>query len=513
MLDANSQIIMNMHQGEKSRDASSKVCGFLFQDLIALDKLLNEQTEYVCSEYVEDVFVSSKDTGAVYIIQAKYRPQSTVTLSAVMRDLYYQYLRLQLYGYTGKVIPVLAMHCKCQLSKPTLAEMQGKDYINVCRTKKPLFPPKGSNWLEKNVYQLKKDDAENTCFNKFAWNDSIENFLSALEIQNDYKVLKQYRRDIALKLDKINFSGCPITDDSMRQNVLLGLAIQYIQETYSEPPVGMDIFSFRKRSHDEFVQYLSNQICTETEENIGAYLRTVAFDCWDTVEKFNKQLTQEQIDMLQCICDNTADWLFHLGSTPQGQLQLLNTVSMRDRDSLFDFSKWCIVKRRQIICEHHDAVNTFLCYLWKILFDINSNLIGKTITNEEMTKLRPETYFDTREKRYLKVAFPGEMASSAVILSAPNCAHSDQDLTCTFERMEPLRPEKWYMCGKYHGKFSYDQNVAEISNNRSVSEIHTNKFRIECMDCIKVDTNCWWQLEACNSTIFLDNCINFKEEE
>jgi len=84
------QIIGLMYKGEHNRDASSKVRGFLFQDLVAINELLKDETEYICTEYVEDVFSAQK--GKVYVIQAKYYPKSDANMKKIVRDLYYQFL-------------------------------------------------------------------------------------------------------------------------------------------------------------------------------------------------------------------------------------------------------------------------------------------------------------------------------------------------------------------------------------------------------------------------------------
>ena len=46
-----------MYDGDKDRDATSKIRGFLFQDYVTIMCLLNNQVKYVCSEYLEDVDV------------------------------------------------------------------------------------------------------------------------------------------------------------------------------------------------------------------------------------------------------------------------------------------------------------------------------------------------------------------------------------------------------------------------------------------------------------------------
>ena len=69
------------------------------------------------------------------------------------------------------------------------------------------------------------------------------------------------------------------------------------------------------------------------------------------------------------------------------------------------------------------------------------------------------------------------------------------------------------MCGQYNGKRSYEQNVAEIIDNNSVSAIKQNQFRIECMKCVKVNMNHWHIMENCETSIFPDYCINDKESD
>ena len=64
-----------MYAGDKSRDASSSIRGFLFQDYIAINCLLQEGVEYVCSEYLEDVDVFYGDDRFEFI-QVKYYPKT-----------------------------------------------------------------------------------------------------------------------------------------------------------------------------------------------------------------------------------------------------------------------------------------------------------------------------------------------------------------------------------------------------------------------------------------------------
>ena len=55
------QKLENMYLGDINRDASDKIRGFLFQDLVAINYLLDKETGYVCLEFLEDVDVFCSD--------------------------------------------------------------------------------------------------------------------------------------------------------------------------------------------------------------------------------------------------------------------------------------------------------------------------------------------------------------------------------------------------------------------------------------------------------------------
>ncbi len=500
------QIIKNMYQGEARRDASSKVRGFFFQDLLAIDELLSKETDYVCIEYIEDVFVVSGNTAR--IIQAKYYPNSTVKMEEIVKELYYQFVRMELYGYGGKIIPILAMHGTKIPVKPTFEKLQSKDYINVARAEKPFEIPNLDDWLKKNVYSLKKEDAQRMCFQTFAWNGSMQKFLDEMLIINDYGTLAEYRKKIAEKLVGIPFDGCIISEE-LRQEILLGLAIQCVQKKYNETSDELDRFSSKQLEYSDFISYLEKCICIETEESIGAYLSMVTMECWDRIEKNNTQLTQEKIDILQCIRDNTANWLFELGSTAQGQLKLLNTVSTREINMFENFTKKSWSERHRLVYEHRDSIGTFLRYLWKILLYVNRDLIGKNFGGNEIDikRLHPKEYFDVNENRYLKTKFLKEESNAVVILDSLNFSYPEESLNNIFARMQKIKPEKWYMSGAYRGRYDYSMDVSEITDGKNISSLSPDTFRIECMKCVKIDREKWNKEDDCENTIFADQCI------
>ena len=510
----NNQIIKEMYRGEESRDASSKIRGFLFQDLIAISKLLDNDTIYVIPEYVEDVLVYTEEK--TYIIQAKYYPKGNINgkYNQIIRDLYYQYLRLKVKKYTEVVIPVLAVYSQETITKPSLSDLQGEEYINVDRMDSKNVD-NVEEWLNKNVYSQNKEKAADMLFDTFASNKSMSDFLDMYDIQSDYKDIEQYREEVCDQLNRIQFDGCVIVGEDKKKAILLGLSIQYIQKRYNESMAGEDNFENRKCIRTEFIEYLKNMMCNETEYSIGAYLRSVVIECWERIQ--DTPLDENVSDMLGCICDNTAQWLYTLGSSIEGQKQLLNTVRMKHSKKLKDYGQKSVNERCMIIAEHSNWIIEFLEYLWKIMMDINCDILNnKTEFSEETRKkLMPDTYIDTNKENYISFKFPGDNSKNAVIFPRMPGGESDTYITNIFTRMQKFQPEKWYLKGCYKGEYIYSHAVSEIKprTGYKVSTIDKGKFKVECMKCINVEKEGWNVTEDCKECIFNNNCKRSEEKE
>ena len=93
-------------EGDKTRDASDKIRGFMFQDLVAIRCLLQNQVKYVCLEYLEDV-----DVFFEWMIHLKFHsgeilsPKTPCNERDINRSFYYQFLRCQILSSTLKVAP------------------------------------------------------------------------------------------------------------------------------------------------------------------------------------------------------------------------------------------------------------------------------------------------------------------------------------------------------------------------------------------------------------------------
>lgn len=505
-VDNDMQIINDMYKGEHRRDATSKLRGFLFQDLIAVDKLLEKETICICCEYIEDVMVLTQDK--IQVIQAKYYPNSKLKKNEVIRELYYQYLRLNIKESSKKVIPLLAVYTNNTLPTVSISEMKSSKYIGIDREEEPKEKEDIDVWLDKNVYTEKKEDAQKKLFQKFAWNKSMEDFLKDYKEKN-YLAICEYRRDIETKLGKLQFDDeeFEALDKEKRGSILLGLAVQYIHKKYDiEIDDNNDTFNNRKCERTKFLKYLKESIMADTDQMISAYLRAVVIEYCTLILENNEEMTDEQQDMLQCIANNTADWLEVLGESVLGQYSLVNTLSLNFKMSLEEFSKKTVGERRILIIERHDVFGTFFRYLWRIMMSINEGLLGKELSQKEKEYLNPQLYSVKTKEECICFLFPKEVARSVVILPELAKSSASECLTNIFERMSGPEPEKWYMSSKFSGRFRYDLNVSEIKKGNTVSTIGNKHFRIECMDCVNTD-ECWHKKEKYDNTLYKDGCI------
>ena len=67
-----------MYEGDKNRDATSKIRGFLFQDYVAIMSLLKNQVKYICLEYLED------DTFEIILV--KYYPKTSPKMKEITHN-------------------------------------------------------------------------------------------------------------------------------------------------------------------------------------------------------------------------------------------------------------------------------------------------------------------------------------------------------------------------------------------------------------------------------------------
>lgn len=509
LMNTEVDILSVMYEGDKNRDGSDKIRGFLFQDYVTIMCLLQNQVKYVCSEYLEDVDVFFED-GTFEFIQVKYYPKTSPDVKEISTDLYYQYLRLQMLRSTLKAKPSLYIHRNSKVEKPTLDKM--KEYIGLGdELPKSVTYPDAATWLKTKVYTTnKKELQKKNLFVDMASEDSLKEFVSKYDIFLQVDI-NRYKKELMEALAKAYPNPDKDGNEEPWQFILLGLAISYIQRRYT---LVNPVFDQLRVDKKEFDCYMTESVKTKTDETIASYLAGIVCEEYGEIINSN-DLSDIQTHMLNMICQNTVRWINEIGKTVDGQYQLLNTYSVDDVSKIAGYRGTSVDGRLLYVAECKQGFIVFLEYLWKIML----NICQKKVNNETEISAHLETfdplhYVDSSVIDYVCLNFPEDkFVNHSVILprAGGNFKGVKRKIVERIVNMSP-KPEKWFFENSKltRGKNYYNYSTANVNENPTVADLGEDSFYIECMDCIGIDEEEWSIQEDCSSCIFSMKCA--KEE-
>lgn len=499
------QKLENMYLGDVNRDASDKIRGFLFQDLVAINYLLDKETEYVCLEFLEDVDVFCSD-GTLKFIQVKYYPKTNPAMKEIITDLYYQYLRMEEFELNMTKKPLLVIHREKKITAPDFEKMI--EYTNCAKSEKPDMIEDPTDWFKSKVYSLdRKEEQKKKLFKERAYENSISRFLDDFDIIEG-KNISDYQEDVAKKLVKeFQKLDALVNNDEDRKKILLGLALGYVQKRYTLVDPDFEQMRVAKK---EFQQYILNIIDIPSEEHIVGYVRAVVVEKYIIMMEENPELGVEKVNLLNHIAGNTQSWMSELAKTKEGQYQIINTVRHKNSEYVKGYMDIGIAERKLKMAECREEIESFLEYFWKIILNLCMNKVDFDMEKDK-DMLRPQTYIDNSYTSYICIKFKEDFVDTSVILPAVSRGKkiSVQGNICS--RMYLEKPQKWFMEGETCGKKEYKYNVANISDGNSVMDVDEDVYYIECMECIKIDANQWDEIENCEKSIFAKDCVKGKE--
>ena len=495
-----------MYKCDKTRDASDKIRGFIFQDLVAIEFLLEEKVKYVFLEFLEDVDVAYED-GSFEIIQVKYYPKTEPDMKEITTDLYYQYLRFDLLNAESnenteiKIKPLLVIHREETILKPDLPKM--KAYIGAVLPEKPDLSTDIELQLESKKSIRKKDEQKKSVFSSWAYEESLSNFLE------DFKIIKkgsiqQLQSDIECKLERKFYSYIPSDIQKHKGKILMGLAVIFIQKRYKENKTGFDDIKISKTDFDDYIRSHTTMV---TDVTIVAYICAIATEEYKSIISENDALSFEQNRLLNIIYINTVEWLSEYCSDVNGQFCIVNTLSSDNKEQVQLFSEHGAPRRLLEIAGCKENLKNFFKYLWKIIFDICSGY-EMSYLQKHKDLLKPQKYIVKSETKYICLHFPQDCVETSVILPPANGTFNSKKKNYWLRLMEE-KPRKWFMqCdSKLAGKHEYDYSTAKIVENDLVLDLDRDAFIIECMQCVKIDENEWTTIDDCRNCIFAEKCV------
>lgn len=541
--DAEEQKLSLMFEGDKNRDASSNIRGFLFQDYVAIRALLRKDAKAVCSEYLEDVNVFRWD-GSLELIQVKYYPKTNPQMKSIVTDLYYQYLRMRMLRSSLKPVPRLYIHGKTDdIGKPELKDLIGYLELDGELKKTAQYPDDAEAWIRENVYlkekktdeepedkkkkngkkkdkqqpekeKQNKDEQKKSLFSAMAAEDSLKAFHDDLEVEN-LSDIQAYKKEAMDELAAA-YPNPYEDDDDVEEHwplILLGLGISFVQRRYLLEDAEPDQM---RMTCGEFDGYIKEATRINREDMIGSYLVGIAAERYGDILAYNT-LTDLQTVLLNRIYRNTVQWIRELSETVDGQYRLLNTLSRKDSQKVARYKKLKSPSSKlRSMAECSVDFASFLSYLWKIMLDICQQHVTEPEELEDHAALLdPRHYLDPSVQDFVCLVFSGDHPTSSMILPAVGgdprtVALKIVDRIVNMAEKEH-RPGKWFFQNFHNneimrGRYDYDLNMAAIREEQTVVDLDDTAFYIECMNCININAGSWHIQDPRGKCILCQNC-------
>ena len=393
-----------MYIGDKERDASSKIRGFLYQDLLAIYYLLKEEVKYVCLEFLEDMDVVYEN-GNIEIVQVKYYPHSSPDMKEISTDLYYQYLRFDLLSdkTNGDELNLrlkLVIHSgeKSTPKKPVLETL--KSNIGVDLKDKADETVDFRNLIETDIPQQRKKEAQKKkLFEKGAYQESVSNFLKKFEVEEEVAIL-DLEEKVKNKIEERFYGAGSLGENDRKCDVLMGLAVMFIQRRYKNET---SEFSTLRVTPKEFEDYINNNWNTRSENEIIARVIAIATEEYDEILMDNEELALDQLRCLNKIYKNTIDWLGTYCRDADGQYRLINTFNSSRGEGVSGYRTMSLDARLMEMQGCKESLKYFFKYLWKIMFDMYYSCKTKNLEETIIVWYVKRMKKETRYRLLLKI--------------------------------------------------------------------------------------------------------------
>ena len=512
------EIFALMYNGEKNRDASSKILGFIYQDLIAIEKLLNDEIEYVATEFLEDVtYIKNKE---LHIIQVKHYQNSNPNWNEIIPDLYCQYLKYTLLDGNKTVRPGLIIYHKSQIAQRTKNEILKhlqitEDRLNEDKktseeTAKVIERFNGFKDKEKNKYT--KEEKRDGFIKECAYRSSISEFYDKFYITTGVSIndkIKAIKDDIIKKY----------TEDQCE--LVFGVALQYVQEQYCRSERSIDSIRLTKRGLDLKLEEIRGSYINK----LKTYLHSIVYEYYseiidniNRVDGVDEKETCKIKDILRICCNNTIEWLKDLVSNEDGCYKLINTVTNKSNRYLLNFKKLSDDEKFTKVKECRNGIENFLGVIWKLL--LNICLDKKDLNVEDMEMMNIRNYIDNEQSKFISIKFEKYRIKDIILL--PSFSHNDDiidDIVNIFTRIREFKPKTWFIKGplKANKTYTYNFEVSRLDEEGPVAEkshditdIDDDSFSIECMHCLKTGKKSigWSKQDESWKCIFERGCTN-----
>lgn len=464
--------------GEGRRDASDKIRGFLFQDLITIKLLLTHDESYNCYvEYVEDIFFENESE--ILVIQVKYYPRSTVDFPKIYSDMYYQFLKFKLLD-SNKELKTFCFHH----SQSTFLASECKESVKQECSENDI-----DTVDKQGISALLKDASNHEGRKRILFeNFSSSSFLNEFSLNCESQIsIDRVREELSNDLFNI-FNSCDVIRNMSQdyaKNMLSALAIDYIQKSYY---IDSDDAEERKISKRDFIADIYDTLSNDNDVNCLRIIKSIIFSCIDTVlvdilhteddiavlEKYNKMYIE------------TKKYFDNALNRKELRYKLLNTVSSENQIKLnFGlYRDYTNENEKDAYLLNSERIVEYFRYLWKIIFNLEDNC----------NNIHIEDYLLVNDDCFLFTC-PLEQCRPVLISSYVSPGSKQRHAENILSRVKKMnfKPSKWYL-GGFKGICYYSYNIDSIpvsENSKDllyqIDDFDQQTFQVECLKCLKCD--------------------------
>lgn len=477
--------------GEERRDASTKIRGFLYQDLLTLKVLTESPDESkVFSEWVEDIYTET-DTD-ISIIQAKYYPSSTLKFSEIHEDMYYQYLKVMLYGIEKTVSYTCYYYGDTVFDKDACMNAFSYEYIDKVLLDEEIVSLVDELRKCSNMKERKK-----LLFSNMNRQQNMDGFnlqiVKTGSIDELYKNIKE-----AIFHEYPNVGLLSRIDSTQAKEILISIFISLIQSKYY---LGTEIAADRFIDKRLMASHLKELLETE-DENAYKVLIIATIDnvidriCLDVLEETEDN--QGVLTEYERLSTSTKKFFKTFFNTRENRYKFVNTISMESYEvlNLERYNGLTFNEEYLLFVENKLKISSYIRTLWKIIFSLESKLeIGDVLrVNDD----------------YVGFVHDNESANS-VLLSSELSSDATREYKKLLKRTKKytIRPPKWYLRNCLKGLHNYEYDISDIDRDQlDISKIdNENRFLVECMKCIKCDYKKMETKDDLQDSIFSNKCV------
>ncbi len=460
--------------GEKKRDASDSIKGFLYQDLLAIELIMNSNNDdKIYVEWVEDILIESANRISLY--QVKHYPGSVLTLQDIYKNMFYQFLKYKLYENENKEVET---YCFYHADKEKVTDYN-KDKLEEIIKENDLKTI-DRHKIQKELEECSNmENRETLLFEKVAG----KGLLDELEFSTVEKgKIEDLRDNLKNSLYSL-FETSIINDDSINRlededikELLLAMSVHYVQKSYYNKP---EDYALRRMTIEDFNNHINRIFVADVQKNteiiislVLGYIDNAFNDFIFEIKDNNNARIYKEIYL------STKDYLNSILKCKRRRFKFLNSLSINgDNELIWGRYKENYFNERDKIIEHEERIESIIIMAWKILFDIDCNEYGKYIKESDDC-----FFFD----------FADIEEAKHVIMISSSSNNQERVLRKIVPRLAKMeeRPDKWYMCGKLRSNYKYSLDVNKIRDlgmDPRVLYEESNFFKIECMDCVNSD--------------------------